>query len=55
MKQPMKVKEILKMNLSKTKEIYQFFTSNRMEIEEDIKHVQIQIINLSDISSIIGN
>lgn len=39
--------------LGKTKEIYQFFLNNPLEIESDNKNIKIQIQNLSDISSIL--
>jgi hypothetical protein len=47
------LKEVLNKSLGKTKEIYQFFISNPLEIKSDIKNIKIQIQSISDITSII--
>lgn len=44
---------ILREDLGKTKEIYQFFINDEIDIEEDIKHIKIKINHLSDITYII--
>jgi hypothetical protein len=44
---------ILREDLGKTKEIYQFFINDEIDIEDDIKHIKIKINRLSDITYII--
>lgn len=46
-------KKVIVKDLGKTKEIYQFFINQEIEVEEDIKHIKVQINNLSDLTSII--
>ena len=45
--------EILQSDFQKTKEIYQFFTTRPINIEEDIHNIDIHITNISDIKYIV--
>lgn len=47
-------KSVISQDLHKTKEIYQFFINNSLDIECDIKHIKIQINELADIAKIIS-
>ena len=45
--------ELLKEDFGKTKEVYQFYVDNPVNINEDIKNIKIQIRDISDINNIL--
>lgn len=48
------LKQLIGKNFKRTKEIYEFYSKNTMDIDCDIKHVKIQIKDISDIEKILN-